>query len=73
MKRMDDDVASSAGEKSGLGKYQQPHSFVNVMQERHLRDPSTFTSDDIIYHMIPNVAAGADTTSASLNAAVYYL
>ncbi|KAL8988208.1 MAG: hypothetical protein Q9177_002680 [Variospora cf. flavescens] len=68
MKRMDDDVASSAGEKSGLGKYQQqkqqqPHSFVSVMQERHLRDPSTFTRDDVIYHMIPNVAAGADTTS----------
>ncbi|KAL9021012.1 MAG: hypothetical protein Q9185_001768 [Variospora sp. 1 TL-2023] len=79
MKRMDDDLASSAGDQSGLGKYQQQqqqqqrHSFVSMMQERHLRDPSTFTRDDVTYHMIGNVAAGADITSASLNAAVYYL
>ena len=63
-------ASSKAGPKSGLKK---PHSFVGVMQERHLKDPSTFSRDDVTYHMIPNIVARADTSSASLNAAIYYL
>lgn len=74
MERMDTDLGPSTSEKAGLDiSHQKPHSFVSVMQERHLRDPSTFSRDDVVYHILPNVAAGADTTSSSLNAAVYYL
>lgn len=63
-------ASSNAGSESGQAK---PHSFVGVMQERHLKDPSTFSRDDVTYHMIPNIVAGADTSSASLNTAIYYL
>ena len=70
MKMMDKSTSEKAGLEEG---HQKPHSFVSVMQDRHLRDPSTFTREDVTYHMLPNVIAGADTTSASLNAAVYYL
>ncbi|KAL8992639.1 MAG: hypothetical protein Q9169_006945 [Polycauliona sp. 2 TL-2023] len=50
-----------------------PHSFIGMMQEKHLREPATFTQSDVTYHMIPNIVAGSDTTAASLNAAVYLL
>ncbi|KAL8899589.1 MAG: hypothetical protein Q9207_006111 [Kuettlingeria erythrocarpa] len=74
IKKMDEDLESLANEKAGLDRSdQKAHSFVGVMQERHQRDPSTFSRDDVAYHMLPNVVAGADTTSASLNAVVYYL
>lgn len=75
MKRMDDSEASTAKEKTDPKKNstQKPHSFVSVMQERHHRDPATFTRDDVTYHMLPNVIAGADTSGATLCAAVYYI
>lgn len=50
-----------------------PHSFVRLFQEKHLRNPSTFAQEDVSFHMIPNIVAGADTSSAALNAAIYYL
>ncbi|KAL9012685.1 MAG: hypothetical protein Q9173_002564 [Seirophora scorigena] len=73
MKRMYRDPESPAGEKTASGEGHQRHTFVGLLQERHLRDPSTFSRDDVTYHMITNVVAGPDTTSASLNAAIYYL
>ncbi|KAL8959348.1 MAG: hypothetical protein Q9193_003776 [Seirophora villosa] len=73
MKTMHRDPESPAGEKTAAGEGHQAHSFVGLLHERHLRDPSTFSRDDVTYHMISNVVAGPDTTSGSLNAAIYYL
>ncbi|KAL8867886.1 MAG: hypothetical protein Q9198_008358 [Flavoplaca austrocitrina] len=74
MSNMDKYLGPSASGNAGSESIQKkPHSFVGVMQERHLKDPSTFSRDDVTYHMIPNIVAGADTSSASLNAAIYYL
>ncbi|KAL8855651.1 MAG: hypothetical protein Q9178_007700 [Gyalolechia marmorata] len=48
MKNMDEYLDSSVSKDAGLNKgHQYPHSFVGVMQERHLKDPSTFTRDDV--------------------------
>ncbi|KAL8888387.1 MAG: hypothetical protein Q9215_004183 [Flavoplaca cf. flavocitrina] len=74
MSNMDKYLGPSASGNAGPESIQKkPHSFVGVMQEKHRRDPSTFSRDDVTYHMIPNIVAGADTSSASLNAAIYYL
>lgn len=74
MKKMDGCLDSSVSKQASFANsHQRPHSFVNMWQERHLRDPSNFTRNDVTYMMIPNIGAGADTSTASLNAAVYYL
>ncbi|KAL8751898.1 MAG: hypothetical protein Q9199_006119 [Rusavskia elegans] len=74
MKKMDECLDSSVSKQASFANgHQRPHSFVNMWQERHLRDPSNFTRNDVTYMMIPNIGAGADTSTASLNAAVYYL
>ncbi|KAL8851458.1 MAG: hypothetical protein Q9221_003637 [Calogaya cf. arnoldii] len=79
MKRMDSDPTSSESTNNNElvlkqeKSQERPHSFVSVMQERHLKDPSNFSRDDATSHMLPNIIAGADTTSATVNAAVYYL
>ncbi|KAL8764808.1 MAG: hypothetical protein Q9209_007868, partial [Squamulea sp. 1 TL-2023] len=69
------DTSQSAADKStAFGMAQkEPHSFVSLLQEKHLKDPSNFSPQDVTYHMIPNIVAGADTSSAGLNAAIYYL
>ena len=46
---------------------------VTSMTEKHRRHPDEFSRADIIYHMLPNVAAGAETTAATLIAVIYYL
>lgn len=51
----------------------RPHSFVSLFQEKHFKNPSTFTAEDVSFHMIPNIVAGADTSSAALNTAIYFL
>ncbi|KAI4236460.1 MAG: hypothetical protein LQ349_002532 [Xanthoria aureola] len=73
-KAMSDMEESSASKKAGPEKgHQAPHSLVGTMQEKHLRDPSTFTRDDVTYHMLPNIIAGAASTTATLSAVLYYL
>ena len=46
---------------------------VTSMTEKHRRYPDEFSRADIIYHMLPNVAAGAETTAATLTAVIYYI
>ena len=46
---------------------------VTSMTEKHRRYPDEFSRADIIYHMLPNVVAGAETTAATLAAVIYYL
>ncbi|KAL8854153.1 MAG: hypothetical protein Q9221_001075 [Calogaya cf. arnoldii] len=74
MNKMDEPRDSSFSKQASFAKgNQRPHSFVSMWQERHRRDPSTFARDDIAYMIIPNIGAGADTVTATLNAAVYHL
>lgn len=74
MSNMEEYPELSGSKKAGLEKgHEEPHSLVGIMQEKHLKDPSTFTRDDVSYHMIPNIAAGAASTTATLSAVVYYL
>ena len=46
---------------------------VTSMTEKHRRHPDEFSRADIIYHMLPNVVAGAETIAATLAAVIYYL
>ena len=46
---------------------------VTSMTEKHRRNPKEFSRNDIIYHMLPNVVAGGETTAATLTAVIYYL
>ncbi|KAL8800421.1 MAG: hypothetical protein Q9200_007250 [Gallowayella weberi] len=74
MKKMDDYMDSSVSKHGKFAtSHQRPHSFVHMWQQKHLEDPSHFTRDDVSYMMIPTIGAGADSTTATLNAAVYHL
>ena len=47
--------------------------FISLMYQKHLQDPAAFPMDDVLFHTVPNIGAGADTTAISLNAALYFL
>ena len=47
--------------------------FISLMYQKHLQDPAAFPIDDILFHTVPNVGGGSDTTAISLNAALYFL
>lgn len=51
----------------------EEESLLHSMFAMHQNDPNGFSLEDITYHMIPNVLAGAETVSISLSAAFYYL
>ena len=46
--------------------------YLSTLYERQRKDPDAFKQDDILFHILSNVIAGAETTGISLSAAVYY-
>ena len=51
----------------------EENDMLSSLLAKHRKNPEAFTSDDIRYHVLSNVVAGAETTGISLNAAVYFL
>jgi cytochrome P450 len=48
-------------------------NFISSLLARHRNDPEAFKLDDIYYHAIGNVIAGAGSTGTTMAAAVYFL
>ena len=51
----------------------EENDMLSSLLAKHRTDPEAFTVGDVHYHVLSNVAAGAETTGISLNAAVYFL
>ena len=47
--------------------------YLSSLITRRRKDPEDFTLDDVLYHLLPHVAAGGEATGVSTSAAVYYL
>ena len=48
-------------------------SFLSSLLAKHRKTPEQFGINDIYYHVLPNIIAGAETTGISLSATVYFL
>ena len=56
------------------GKPREPGAdFISLMYEMHLQNPSAFTIDEILFHSVPNIGAGSDTTAIAQSAVLYFL
>ena len=51
----------------------EENDMLSSLLAKHRTNPDAFTVGDVHYHVLSNVAAGAETTGISLNAAVYFL
>ena len=61
-------------DRAQQGKRPNPgRDFISLMYDMHLKDPSTFSIDDILFHSVPNIGAGSDTTAITLSAVLYHL
>ncbi|MCJ1322910.1 hypothetical protein MMC15_008260 [Xylographa vitiligo] len=49
------------------------YDYVTTLLARSRKDPQNFKEDDVLYHVIGNVVAGAETTAITLSAIFYYL
>lgn len=58
--------------KEGHGS-KEGYDILGSLLAKHQKDKEGFTMADVHHHVLPNVAAGAETTGISLSAAVYFL
>ena len=59
--------------KESYGEDTLKSDYLTSLYARHQKNPDNFLEEDIFYHTLPNVIAGAETTGTTLCAAIYYL
>lgn len=60
----------------GQNKYEYKEGENDILSSlfaKHQKEPNNFKIEDIYYHTLSNVVAGAETTGITLSAAVYFL
>ena len=68
-----DPAALKTLKKESYGEDSLKSDYLTSLYARHQNNPDSFLEEDIFYHTLPNVIAGAETTGATLCAAIYYL
>ena len=68
-----DPAALKTLKKESFGEDSLKSDYLTSLYARHQNNPDSFLEEDIFYHTLSNVIAGAESTGTTLCAAIYYL